>query len=232
MGQPSILLVRNDLLGLELRETGLARHGVQVRPVASEREALDLPPEPGVDLVVLDRESTSLPPADFLKTWQQGPHAKTPVLLLSEDPACPAALAFVAAGGTAVLPRNTSADGIAALLAQQLGLKVRAQPRVQLSVLVKLEMPNVDPALFRSMFATSLDLSAQGVRLEAQHPLPIGTVLKMNMVLPGTGQRLGVRGVVRHEVDADLMHYGLEFQDVDPDTRALLDSFLLARGAP
>jgi len=227
-----ILVVRNDALGTHLRASCLARDGVAIHVAASEQDALGMAATERADLILLDRESSAISAAEFCRAVRAlPPSAGCKLILLHDEPDCPAALEFKLSGGECVLARSTEPAALAALVAQLLGLPLRKTQRVNVQVLVKLELPSLGETPFKSMFANTVDVSTAGVRLEAQHPLDGDSKVRLHLVLPGTQQRLSVDAVVRHVVDEELMQYGLEFLDMTEEARGLVAAFLLARGA-
>ncbi len=75
----------------------------------------------------------------------------------------------------------------------------------------------------------TLDLSHDGIRIELSHPLPLRTIVTLDVQL---GERiLELHGKVRSvvEIDERTCDMGIEFVDVTPEEYELLDEFLKLR---
>ena len=102
----------------------------------------------------------------------------------------------------------------------------RASPRIEKVHLVQIS--RFDEEGFRSDLTTgrTLNISRGGVRLELHHPVPLRTVVSLNLVL---GEEiLDVNGVVVYleVLDGDRCGLGIEFTDLDLESQALLGDFV------
>ena len=96
-------------------------------------------------------------------------------------------------------------------------------PRIQNILLV--EISRFDEKGFRADMATgrTLDISYGGLRLELNHPLPLRSVVVLTLAL-GTGLAQ-VKGSVVYleQLDDGRCAMGIQFTDVAPKSRRLLD---------
>lgn len=102
----------------------------------------------------------------------------------------------------------------------------RTSPRIEKVHLV--QVSRFDEEGFRADLTTgrTLNISSGGVRLELHHPVPLRTVVSLNLVL---GERiLDVSGTVVYleVLDGQRCGLGIEFNDLDPEIQALLDGFV------
>jgi hypothetical protein len=99
-------------------------------------------------------------------------------------------------------------------------LQQRAQPRVKYPVEVRLQAPTLDHVLV----AYSLNLSINGMLVEAREPLEVGTPLTCEIPLPG-GAR-SIAGLVARVQPLPLLPsgcgLGIRFLEVDPDVEEVL----------
>lgn len=102
----------------------------------------------------------------------------------------------------------------------------RASPRIEKVHLV--QVTRFDAEGFRADLTTgrTLNISRGGVRLELHHPVPLRTVVSLNLVLGE--QILEVNGAVVYleVLDGERCGLGIEFVNLDPQAEALLDAFV------
>lgn len=102
----------------------------------------------------------------------------------------------------------------------------RIDPRIEKVHLVQVN--RFDEEGFRADLTTgrTLNISRGGVRVELHHPVPLRSVVSLNLVL---GERIiDVSGTVVYleDMDGERCGMGIEFGDLDPQTEALLDEFV------
>lgn len=108
--------------------------------------------------------------------------------------------------------------------AKEGGSERRQVSRVPLDAQVTVTVADTE-ALFRSRVR---DLSERGVFIIAQHTRPIGTSVRVSMVLQLENVVLEVRGLIVHEVPADAATeerpagMGVMFTEVPEESQALL----------
>ena len=106
------------------------------------------------------------------------------------------------------------------------GVDRRASPRIDKVQLVQIS--RFDEEGFRADLTTgrTLNISRGGVRLELHHAVPLRTVVSLNLVL---GERiLDLHGVVVYleVLDGERCGLGIEFTDLDFETKTLLSEFV------
>ena len=102
----------------------------------------------------------------------------------------------------------------------------RSTPRIEKVHLVQVNRFDEDG--FRADLATgrTLNISRGGARLELHHPVPLRSVVGLNLVL---GERLiDVSGTVVYleDMDGERCCMGIEFNDLDPEVEALIEEFV------
>ncbi len=72
------------------------------------------------------------------------------------------------------------------------------------------------------------NISMGGVFIRSQKPLPVGTRLKVKFNLPNLEQTIETSGIIVHMVrPSNNMHgMGLHFDDLDMDTKKLIDDLI------
>ncbi len=96
-------------------------------------------------------------------------------------------------------------------------------PRIKNILLV--EIARFDEKGFRADMATgrTLDISYGGLRLELNHPLPLRSVVVLTLALgKGLAQVKG-KVVYLEQIEGDRCAMGIQFTDVAPKSRRLLD---------
>ncbi len=106
------------------------------------------------------------------------------------------------------------------------GSERRSDPRIEKVHLVQIN--RFDEEGFRADLTTgrTLNISRGGVRLELHHPVPLRSVVSLNLVL---GERIvDVSGTVVYleDMDGERCGMGIEFGDLDPESEALLEEFV------
>ncbi len=102
----------------------------------------------------------------------------------------------------------------------------RTDPRIEKVHLVQVN--RFDEEGFRAGLTTgrTLNSSTGGVRLELHQPVPLRSVVSLNLVLGE--QIVDVSGTVVYleDMDGERCGMGIEFGDLDPETEALLEEFV------
>ena len=92
-------------------------------------------------------------------------------------------------------------------------------------VLIELLTNGQPPADRTIINALTRDVSAGGVRLLANVLLPVGTLLKVEVVLSGRRRVVHATGIVRWArpvYEEELFEIGIEFTNISPDEKMLL----------
>jgi hypothetical protein len=104
-------------------------------------------------------------------------------------------------------------------------------PRLRADVLARVsQAASIDPAVDdETMMANLVGLTETTCHLECELPLRLGTVIRMELALPG-GDPLITQGIVL-AADELQLRYVCELLDVDADKRARIRMFLVAPSA-
>ena len=96
-------------------------------------------------------------------------------------------------------------------------------PRIKNILLV--EISRFDEKGFRADMATgrTLDISYGGLRLELSHPLPLRSVVVLTLALGAGLVQVKGKVVYLEQLDGSLCAMGIQFTDVAPRSRRLLD---------
>ncbi len=102
----------------------------------------------------------------------------------------------------------------------------RTDPRIEKVHLVQVN--RFDEEGFRADLTTgrTLNISRGGVRLELHQPVPLRSVVGLNVVL---GERIvDVTGTVVYleDLDGERCGMGIEFDELDPESEALIEEFV------
>ena len=102
----------------------------------------------------------------------------------------------------------------------------RSSPRIAKVHLVQVN--RFDEEGFRADLATgrTLNISSGGVRLELHHSVPLRSLVKLNLVLGVRLLDLDGMVVYLQALDGDRCCMGIEFIDVDAESKALLEEFV------
>lgn len=94
--------------------------------------------------------------------------------------------------------------------------------RVALQVLASLQLDDQEGR----MFANLVGISRTGMLVETAHVIAESTTVTLMFFLPGTRDRLAIRGVVRESVAAAEQRYLIGFVEMPEATRSIIDAFL------
>ena len=228
-----ILVVRAEGIKLKLEASCLDRSTFSIRAAGSAQDALSVGAFQRPALVIVGSELPDATPEELCRVWRAAPEMESARFLLVADGHRPDAVSsFLAAGGDAFIPRATPPDLVANAVANILGIRLRSTLRVPVQLLCKVDLLGASGAVVGTMLATTIDLSTTGVSLECQHPLQASDTVVVHLVLPGTRCRLVARAIVCRVVDEVWMHYAAEFQDLPPDQRVSLRTFIQSWTAP
>ena len=102
----------------------------------------------------------------------------------------------------------------------------RRSPRLEKINLV--QVSRFDEEGFRADLATgrTLDISRGGVRIELHHPLPLRSVVSLNLALENRLLDISGEVVYLEVLDDDSCAMGIKFVDLSDDSRRQIDRFL------
>jgi CheY-like chemotaxis protein len=221
-----ILIVPDDVLGLELEASFLDRRAVRTRTAVSGAEALSIATVWHPDVVIFGSVLGDMPAAVFIERLRAGVRAPGPQLIrvTSSVDATAADLdqSLYDAHLIAPLEAQQLLDTAAALLElqQRRWQRVRATINVHLSGMVE------DPGRGPDTPAITIDICEGGMRVEPRDPLSVGRSGTATLVLPGSHFQLELGCTVRAFIDEMDFHYGLEFTSPTQDQLDLLRAFV------
>jgi len=111
-------------------------------------------------------------------------------------------------------------------LAQLASIDSRRSSRVALDVLVHLEGLSAPEVGIDASPGSTVNLSEDGMLVEANCPLAVGRTGLAQFFLPGASERMSLRATARLAVDARRMRYWLEFVDLAPHHRLAIRGFV------
>ncbi len=99
-------------------------------------------------------------------------------------------------------------------------------PRIRNVLLV--EISRFDEQGFRADLATgrTLDLSYGGLRLELNHPLPLRSVVALTLALGESLVQVRGKVVYLQQVEGNRCAMGIQFTEVAPRSRRMLDAYV------
>lgn len=106
-----------------------------------------------------------------------------------------------------------------------LDLTVRRTPRAEVELLAVVEC-GTEEGESAKLYGNIINISESGLRLEAEEHLSSGVRGTIGFHLPGVDQPVSVAFEVRGLLDEASLHYGLEFTDIDDETRAAIRDFV------
>ncbi len=222
------MLVEEARPYLELQRTFLARHDVAILEArgdstAVERVRIERPRVAVIDIQAPDRVGLSI-----CREIKDDPVARLVPVVVLIDPGD--AGAAEAAGADGVVQKPIRMREFLDTVRQFVHLKERRSPRVQANLRFIYRWDDQTGQAF------SREISAYGAFLKTDRQVPEGAVLELRFHLPGEGDEICCRGVVRrrHGLEAPLASgpgLGVEFEDVEPNDQLRFQHFVDQRSA-
>jgi CheY-like chemotaxis protein len=193
---------------------------------STAREALDMADFWRPSLVLFKSDLGDMPMAAFCREVRaRCKNSETRLLMLTDQ-----------IGGD--LPQTDQADYDAHLIspveprqllhtiATLLDVRERRAPRASLEVLVRTEGFEESVSGEDDSLATSINVSENGMLLEAKVALAVGARGQLYFFLPGSTERVTVSGVVRTVMDEVRLHYAVEFLDLAAHHREMVRGYV------
>jgi DNA-binding response OmpR family regulator len=219
-----ILFIEDSDLFLRFRETFFARIGWQILNARDGRSGLDRAQSTRPDLVVLSDRLPDMPGYEVCrKLRSMGREKPVPVILLLDGVSAAAIREYEQIGCDEYLLRPAEPGTLMERISELLKVAYRRGPRMLVI------METICSSSQSLIFGNVLNLSERGVFVEANDPVNPGTVLDLEMILPGTRDLLLVKGrVARQHKLAGKVRYGLgvQFGDLDPDSRNAIQRYI------
>ena len=221
-----LLIVPDDLLGLELEPSFLDRRAVRTRTALSGAEALSISAVWSPDVVIFGSMLNDMPAAVFIERLRATVPAPGPQLIRItssvDETAVDLDQSLYDAHLVAPLEARQLLDTAAALL----DLEQRRWPRVRATINVRLAGMLEDACHGGETPAVTVDVGEGGMRVEPRDALSVGRSGTVTLVLPGSQTQLVLGCTVRALVDEMDFHYGLEFTSLTQDQLDLLRAFV------
>lgn len=225
-GQTRILIVPDDLLTWELRESFLDRRTFVVRTARDADEALSISEAWQPTLVFFRSDLEGMPVTSFCARLRSAVGDAATKLLMFTDQIGASLDDAVEAASDAHLISPIEPEQLLDTVAQLTTAPRRRSRRVPIDVLVETDGFLDSPAAL----ANSLNVSEDGMLIEASEHLPIDAQGVLRFFLPGSPKRLVIKAAVKVAVDEIRLHYALEFVDLSPGSRALIRQYISQTG--
>ena len=219
-----ILFIEDSDLFLAFRETFFARIGWQIYNARDGQTGIERARSTRPDLVVL---SDALPDMTGYEVCRKirslGSEKPVPVIALLEKVSAATIREYEKFGCDDYMLRNVEPGALMERISQLLKVAYRRGPRL----LVIMEAVCSDSQ--NLIFGNVLNLSDSGVFVETNDPVKPGTLLDLEMILPGTRDLLLIKGTVaRQHTLAGKVRYGLgvQFGELDFDALSAIQRYI------
>ena len=213
-----ILVVESGIPVVPFEQSLLLRKEHELHRASTGSEALDKMGAVVPQLVILDEHLSDMPVSTFVHTLRQlptGRHAS--ILMLSSPTSEPVD------GVNAVLTKPVVGHEFNDVCRRLLSIEARKDARLLVYV-------NVQGFAQNSLFlCNSLNLSASGILILTARKMKLGDVVQLQITLPREREKLKVSALVvrdAQEVESRLNAYGLAFQDLSPEERERIKSYV------
>lgn len=218
----TLLLIDDVELFLELEKSFLQETGHEIVTMTSSREALEQLASINPDLILLDLYMPDMDGDEFCRQLRSNPRWQ------------PLPVIMVTAGGKEVDVRRCLEAGCDDYLTKPVnksellekvdrllgGVKRRTAERTPMSIRVRLSQQG------KSLAATAMDVSRNGIYVRSRNQLDIGTLVEVQLELPGNHQ-LQVLGKVKRVKEGADAGMGIYF--IHPEPQGLLELEAFAR---
>ncbi len=219
-----ILFVEDSDLFLFFRETFFARIGWQVLNARDGKSGIARTHEDKPDLVVL---SDRLPDMEGVEACRQilsvGREKTVPVITILEGVSGPKLREYRQIGCNDYMLRPVDPGALMERISNLLRVAYRKGPRLMI-IMEAIHSHRGQPTL-----GNILNLSETGLFVETNDALEPGTLLELELRLPGTSELLSIKGKVarRHRL-AGKVQYGLgvQFQEMNAHARELIQTYI------
>jgi hypothetical protein len=166
------------------------------------------------------------PATSFCRAVRDARTAQPPRLLLVTDSVGEGTSDLVDLACDAHLISPLELSHLLSTIAELLHLQERRSPRAPLEALVHIEGFASEGVALDVSFGTAINVSEEGMLLEASRPLEVGTKGKLVFFLPGSKERLSLQAVARAAMDEVQHLFALELVDLQPHHRSLIRRFV------
>ncbi len=220
-----ILVVDDEASFLKMFKTMIEPLGCEVRTLADSREALKFLSEEKYDGVFLDARMPHLDGFELAShTRKSSINSQTPIVMLTGMDDVKTMQRAFAAGITFFLGKPFDREKLYGLYKALRGTMLREKRR---HARIPLHT-SVTCTIGEKHFASaSLNVGENGMLLETSGGLEVGVKLDLAFVLPDVQKGLTVRARIVRKEPPDRM--AVQFFEIDPETRDLLQSYVAGR---
>jgi DNA-binding response OmpR family regulator len=211
-----LLLVPDDVLSGEIRESFLDRGSFTVRTAGDASEALSMISVWRPSLIVFRSDLAGMSISEFCRMVRDQVRVEETKLLMVTDQVGAALEDVDQVGYDAHLISPVEAPQLLHTVATLVDVRERRAPRVPLEALVRTEGLRESADSPDTSLANAVNISENGILLESEGPLKVGSKGRLHFFLPGGAERITVSGIVRTLMDEVRLHYSVEFVDL-PD---------------
>lgn len=219
-----ILFVEDSDLFMFFRETFFARVGWQILNCRDGRGAVERVRQDRPDLVVLSDALKDTPGIEVCRRIRSlGPEKPVPVIVLLDTITGPLIREYERVGCDDYVLRPVDPGALMERISKVLRVAYRRGPRLLVI------METICSDTHNLIFGNILNLSETGVFVETNDPVPPGTTLDLELILPGTRDLLLLKGsVARQHRLAGKVRYGLgvQFREMDSDSRRAIQRYI------
>lgn len=220
-----ILMVPDNLLSEGSRASLLKRRSVELRTSSGAHGALREAEQEGADLVMFSAQLADMPAEDFCHRIRSLPACEqTKLLMITEKLGSAEDLFGLPIDGHLVKPVEVAQ--LMRTVAGLLNVRLREAERVPVDLVARLDVLAKDESGDQTAMVNILNLSENGMRLEAPVVLEEGCLGRIQFYLPGSKERLALYCSVRMLADEVLLHYGVELVGISKAERALLREYV------
>ncbi len=220
-----ILMVPENLLSAGSRASLLKRRSVELLAAKGAHKALREAEQAGPDLVMFSAELEDMPAEDFCHRIRILPACKqTKLLMITEKLGSAEDLFGLPIDGHLVKP--VAEAQLMRTVAGLLNVRLREAERVPVDLVARLDVLAKDASDDQTAMINILNLSENGMRVEAPVALQEGSLGRVQFYLPGSKERLTLFCLIRMLADEVLLHYGVELVGTTLAERRLLGEYV------
>jgi DNA-binding response OmpR family regulator len=220
MGSLKLLVVEDDIAGLELMTEVLTSLNAEVRPVSDSRKAAELVDREKFDGIFLDLEMPNLSGFDLARRIRQSSWNKAaPIIIVTGRDDKGTMQEVFDIGATFFLQKPVDRQRLTALFRAVRGTLIenrRRHARVPIQTTVVCTIGS------RTLNGSTWNLSAGGLQIEVGSLQP-GNTVKLSFRVPGSGAMVEAMGVV---VWAKQQREGIQFTQVSELTQQTIQQFI------
>jgi CheY-like chemotaxis protein len=225
-GLSRILFVPDDLLTGEVRESFLDRASFLVRTANDADAALAMAEIWRPSLVVFRSDLDGVRASDFCQRLRNARLPKTPKLMMVTEQFGSGHEDAAGAACDCHLISPVNNEQLLITIAALLEVQRRRSPRAALETLVQAQGFLTVEGKSEPTLGNCVNVSEDGMLLECNRQLPLNTEGSVQFFLPGSSERLLLRGTVRLAIDEIRLHYAIEWQNIAPSQRSSIKRYV------